>query len=314
VDRDNWSSKFHQVFTPIHFCINQNKKRMKKIFKLTIAIGLVLIANIATAQDLISVETKGSGTPLILLHGMACSSEVWDEVIETLDGNYEFHIVSIKGFGNSSKSNQSHYLEAIRDEVIGYIQTNNLKSPVLMGHSMGGFLGLWIAAVQPDLLAKVISVDGVPYFPSLQMPGMTPEAAKEMTKQIQESMQAQSPEQALANQRMMASTMIATEDKREKVVQMGINSNPEVIAQAFAEMYTNDIRPLMPQIKIPVLVLGSWAAYEAYATKEQIHANFMSQLNDIPNIRFELAETAYHLIFYDEPEWFNQQVNTFLVN
>jgi pimeloyl-ACP methyl ester carboxylesterase len=287
---------------------------MKKIlFLIVILIGSIQPYS-GYSLDLISVEIKGKGKPIILIHGMACSSAVWDELVDKHQANYQFHLVNIKGFGNGAFVKKDHYLASVRDEVVAYIQQSNLHKPVLMGHSMGGFLGLWIAATQPDLLQKVISVDGVPYFPVLQMPGITPELAKQITAQFQESMSRQTPAQTEQNQRMMLASMIATESKIEKVYQMGARSNSDIIGQAFAEMYTTDLRPLMTQIKIPVLVFGSWAAYKAYSTEDQVKANYQDQLKDIKNVQFALAKNAYHFVFYDEPEWFNQQMVSFLQN
>lgn len=287
---------------------------MKKILFLFVILAGFIQPIPSYSLDLISVEIKGKGQPIILIHGMACSSAVWDELVDKHQSNYQFHLVTIKGFGNDAYVQKDHYLSSVKDEVITYIQQSKLNKPVLMGHSMGGFLGLWIAATQPDLLHKVISVDGVPYFPVLQMPGITPEIAKQITAQFQETMNRQTPAQTEQNQRMMLASMIATESKIEKVYQMGARSNSNIIGQAFAEMYTTDLRPLMTQIKIPVLVFGSWAAYKAYSTEEQVKANYQDQLKDIKSVQFALAKDAYHFVFYDEPEWFDQQMLSFLKN
>jgi pimeloyl-ACP methyl ester carboxylesterase len=107
--------------------------------------------------------------------------------------------------------------------------------------------------------------------------------------------------------------MIATESKREKVIEMGMKSNSKMIGQAFYEMYTTDLRADMEKIKAPVLVLGAWYAYRNYgATREITTVNYESQTNNIPKVKLAIADTAYHFIFYDEPEWFYSQVNEFL--
>lgn len=273
--------------------------------------GSLQFANASTA--LVNVEVVGKGRPLILIHGMSCDSSVWDEFVQNYQGRYQLHLVSIKGFGNNEKIESPHYLTQIRDEIIAYIRNKSLQNPVLIGHSMGGFLGLWIGAVEPELLSGIISVDGIPYFPAAQMPGITPEAAQNMADQMKAGMSQMSAEQAKANQEMIVAGMIRNKDKHEKVVKMGISSHPEVVGQAYAEMFTTDIRPLMSNIKTPTLVLGSWAAYGQYGfTKEAISTNFLNQVNLIPTASLEMAASAYHFIFYDEPEWFYGEVDRFL--
>lgn len=271
------------------------------------------IAIVSAATELISTRVVGKGEPIILIHGMACAPEVWDEFVDKYKNKHELHLVRIKGFGNGEKGEANHYLEEVKNELIAYVKDNKLKKPTLIGHSMGGFLGLWAAAEAPELFGKIVSVDGVPYFPVLVMPGITAESAKAVSSQMTTAMSNMSPEAAKANQEMMIASMISNVEKRPKVVNMGIESNPSVIGQAYGEMYTTDIRPLMDKIKVPVLVFGSWAAYGIYgSTMQSVTQNMEAQLKDIPNHKLLVAEKAYHFIFYDEPEWFYSELDKFL--
>lgn len=271
------------------------------------------ISSVIAEPALISTKIVGKGKPIILIHGMACAPEVWDEFVEKYQDKNELHLVRIKGFGNAEKGEANHYLEEVKNELISYVRDNKLNKPTIIGHSMGGFLGLWAAAEAPELFGKIVSVDGVPYFPVLVMPGITAETAKAVSNQMTSAMSNMSPEAKKANQEMMIASMIATEEKRPKVVEMGINSNPTVIGQAYGEMYTTDIRPLMGKIKVPVLIFGSWAAYEMYgSTKETVTIGYQDQIKDIPNSKLLVAEKAYHFVFYDEPDWFYSELDEFL--
>ncbi len=264
-------------------------------------------------NQIITIEKTGQGAPMILIHGMACSAEVWSEVADYYKDSYELHIVSIPGFGNKDTLIASHVLKAIRDAVISYAQEQQLKKPILMGHSMGGFISLWAAAEATDLFGKIISIDGLPYFPVLAMPGITAETAVPIVEQMQQGMRNQNPETARVSQEMMIASMIGKESKREKVVEMGLNSNPDVIAQAMGEMFTTDIRKEVGAIKQPVLAMGSWYAYRDYGvTREMSTMGYKAQFEKIPNARFEMADTALHFIFYDDPDWFYALVDSFL--
>jgi pimeloyl-ACP methyl ester carboxylesterase len=311
------SIKLFFCFPVRQFWINKNKKTMKtqKFNWLIVCILMTVFNtfNLSAAPELISMEIKGKGQPIILIHGMACSSSVWDEFVERYQGSYELHLVTIKGFGNKESSEYGHYLNEVKNELIAYTRDKKLKDAILIGHSMGGFLSLWAASEDPDLFYKIISVDGVPYFPVLQMPGITPETAKPMAESMKTSMTKMDDSTSLANQKMMIASMIATEEKRDKVIKMGMNSNPKVVAQAFGEMFTTDIRPLMGKIQTPVLVFGSWAAYQNFgATKESVTYGYQNQLKDIRNVHLLVADEAYHFVFYDEPDWFYAEIDKFL--
>lgn len=289
------------------------KKIIQKNGAVLLTLLMILTGNLVSGKDIMSTEIIGKGQPLVLIHGMACSSAVWDEVVEAYKDTYEIHLVTLKGFGNKEEVEAPHYLQAVRDELIEYTRSKGLKNTILMGHSMGGFLSLWAAAEAPDLFAKVVSVDGIPYFPVLQMPQITPESAKELAKNMKAGMANMDEKTYRQNQEMMMATMIATESKRPAVVEMGSNSHPAIIGQAYGEMFTTDLRPEMHKIKIPVLVLGAWAAYQMYGVnKASVENNYQSQLKDVENASIAIAEKAYHFIFYDEPDWFFSQVNQFI--
>jgi pimeloyl-ACP methyl ester carboxylesterase len=297
----------------------QNKKVMKKLFlklpAVVLSIALLIMAAEAKSENILSTTIVGKGQPMILIHGMSCSADVWNEVTEHYKNDYEIHLVTLKGFGNKDSVESGHFLKEVRDELIDYVKTNQLKNTILMGHSMGGFLSLWAASEAPNLFAKIITVDGIPYFPAIQMPGLTPERAQSMAQQMQANMKNVSEEAFAQQQNMIISGMIATPEKREEVVEMGINSNRTVTTQAYGEMYTTDIRSEMSKVKTPVLVLGAWAAYEQYgSTKAAVEQTYKAQCKDIKNVKVAVADEAYHFIFYDEPKWFFNQVDSFLAS
>lgn len=289
------------------------KKLIYKLNTALFALAILFMANTMKAEGIISTTVVGKGQPMILIHGMSCSADVWKDVTEHYKNDYEIHLVTLKGFGNKENVESEHFLKEVRDELINYVKTKQLKNTILMGHSMGGFLSLWAASEAPDLFSKIISVDGIPYFPAIQMPGITPESAKNMAQQMQANMKNVDESAFVQQQKMIVASMIATEEKRNEVVEMGINSNRTVTTQAYGEMYTTDIRPEMEKVKVPVLVLGAWAAYEQWgSTRNAVEQNYSAQCKDIENVKVAVADKAYHFIFYDEPEWFFNQVDSFL--
>ncbi|MFD2034259.1 alpha/beta fold hydrolase [Belliella marina] len=288
-------------------------KTTKSILTLLLCMAFTGTIFAQQSEKVMSTTVLGKGQPIILIHGMACTSDVWDDLVGRYKDNYELHLVHIKGFGNDEFVKKDHYLKAILEELISYTKENNLENAILVGHSMGGFLSLWAAAEAPELFEKVVSVDGVPYFPVLQMPGITPESAKPIVEQMTAGMASMNEEQALQNQKTIVETMIATPSKREKVIEMGISSNPKIIGQAYGEMYTTDIRPLMEKIKIPVQVFGAWSAYQNFgATKENVTLGYQNQLKDIKDADLLVAESAYHFVFLDEPDWFYSEMERFI--
>jgi pimeloyl-ACP methyl ester carboxylesterase len=289
---------------------------MKRIFSLP-AIGLLaallLGSLIARAEQHFTVEVKGKGTPLILIHGLTCTGEVWKETVAHYQDRYECHILTLAGFGSTPPALTRNFLETVKNDILVYIKDKKLKKPAIMGHSMGGFLAFWTAASAPGTFSKVIAVDGVPFMPALQMPGATVESAQPMADNIMKSMGNQTQEQFQANTKMYLATMITSPEHINQVAALGASCDVKTQAQVMYEMFTTDLRKNVAAIDCPVLLLGSWIAYKDYGvTHDSATGGFKAQVAAVPNATVEIVDTAKHFIFYDDPAWFFSKTDAFL--
>ncbi len=289
---------------------------MKRLFSLP-AIGLLatmlFIYGVAGAQTFFTVEVKGKGQPMILIHGLFCSGEVWKETVEHYQRKYECHIITVAGFGGNAPRLSENFLEQVKDDVINYSKTKKLKRPVIMGHSMGGFISFWAAASAPDLFEKVIVVDGLPFMPEIQMPGATSESMKGMAEGIRSQMKNQTPEQTRQNQGAYLQNMIVSKERIEQVTEIAVTADVATQAEVMYELFTVDLREEISAIKSPVLLLGAWIAYSQYGvTHDTAMAGYSRQVKNISDCEVALNDTARHFIFYDDPEWFYNKVDTFL--
>jgi pimeloyl-ACP methyl ester carboxylesterase len=267
------------------------------------------------AQELFTVKKSGKGAPMILIHGMACTGEVWEETVAYYNSRFECHVVTLAGFGNTPPKLRPDFLRHVKDELIAYTHKEKLRKPILMGHSMGGYLALWAAASAPGTFEAVVAVDGVPYFPVLQMPYASKEEIAAMAGQMRDMMANQTPEQVRASQPMFLSAMLASKAHYEKISRMGVESHAPTIAAAMYEMYTTDLREEVATIQCPVLVMGSWIGYKDFgATEAATRQAYLQQLKLIKGAEFAMAQKAKHFIFYDDPEWFQATVDEFLGN
>ena len=99
-------------------------------------------------SDRLSVEVIGSGPDVILIPGLASTSDVWARTANRLDDRYRVHLVSIRGFGNvPAGANVDGALVApVAAELRRYIASQGLRRPAVIGHSMGGLVALRAAA------------------------------------------------------------------------------------------------------------------------------------------------------------------------
>lgn len=284
------------------------------ILLLGTAVALLCAVQTSQAQTYFKVEVAGKGKPMILIHGLYCTADVWKETIERYKKEYEIHTLTLAGFGGNPANLNDHFLESVKDDLLAYIKVKNLKKPVLMGHSMGGFLSFWAASSAPGTFSKVIAVDGLPFLTVLQMPGATAEGAKPMAANMRTMMSRdQSEEQTEASQKMILSSMITSPERIALVAAVGKKSDNKTQGQVMYEMFTTDLRENTAAIDCPVLLLGAWIAYKDYGvTHESITAAYTAQVANIKNAKVEITDTGKHFILYDEPVWFYEKVDAFL--
>lgn len=287
---------------------------MKLITALSFALltaGAALSAEPASFR----VTVTGQGKPMILIPGLACPGAVWDTTVARLQDTYECHVVSIAGFGGTpARTESGPLLEAVREELASYIRERHLERPVLVGHSLGGFLALDLAAKHPGLPGRLVIVDSLPFFLGVMRPGATAADAKQMAESTAAAF---SQMDAKAYASMIrngpnGSTMAAGETDLERIIAWGLASDPATVTQAMSEMYATDLREELARITVPTLTLAAWIGYAPYTNREIIGTTYRGQYARLEGVRIEITDTARHFIMLDEPDWMLARMKSFL--
>ncbi|WP_460554544.1 alpha/beta fold hydrolase [Hymenobacter daeguensis] len=260
-----------------------------------------------------TVRVVGKGQPMLLIPGLNCPGAVWDEAVAHYQQRYQCHIITLAGFGGNAPAATlaTPLLPAVRDQLLAYIKTQKLNKPVVMGHSLGGFMALALSTAQPDAIGPLVIVDSLPFLAAVQNPTATVEAVQPMAEKMRQQMkQGHLP---AAAQRQMAAGMATDTARQALIVRWSAASDPATTAQAMYDMYTMDLRADISRITQPVLVLGAWAAYAQYgSTKESTRAIFAQQYARLPQARIEMSEAGRHFLMYDDTAWFLAQSDAFL--
>jgi pimeloyl-ACP methyl ester carboxylesterase len=257
------------------------------------------------------VEVTGSGRPMILIPGLSSAGEVWAGTVARYKSKYECHVLTLAGFAGEP-SIEAPFLETVRLQLSAYIREKKLHKPVIVGHSLGGFLALWIASKEPDLIGALVIVDSLPYIAAAQIPNATVESMKPQAEAMRTGIASQSREQFEKFQPTMLKTMIRDEDKIALVAKWGLASDLKTIGQAMYEMFTIDLQQEIAAIKSPTLVIGTWIGLKQYATREAVEGVFKSQYTKLANYEFALSDKAMHFVMYDDPEWLFEKMDRFL--
>lgn len=104
----------------------------------------------------VHAERYGKGYPLILLHGFCETSAIWEPMIKHLPEGIDAIAVDLPGFGRSDLPNQEFSIADVGSRIIDWIRPMKIPKSVLVGHSLGGYVGLSMLAQAPDLFSTFV--------------------------------------------------------------------------------------------------------------------------------------------------------------
>src|SRR5688572_20110059 len=118
----------------------------------------------AFVSDRISVVTRGDGPDVILIPGLTGHRDGWAGVAAELDERYRLHLIQVNGFsGTAPGANVDGPVSApVAEELARYIAEARLDRPAIIGHSMGGTIGMMLAARHPTSVGRLMVVDMMP--------------------------------------------------------------------------------------------------------------------------------------------------------
>jgi N-formylmaleamate deformylase len=269
-----------------------------------IVAGLILgLAASSSAQDhpSFSVTVTGRGPAIILIPGLLSSGEVWKSTVEKYQQRFTLHTVTLAGFGGPPPIG-SPFLSRVRDELISYMRSQKLSKPIVIGHSLGGFMAFWIASTAPDLVGGVIAVDGVPFLPALGNPSATAETSAAQAKQIASIYASLTPTQLIAQSRMSMSMMITAPADVETAMAWVAKSDAATAGIAVAELSTTDLRQDIANITAPVLLIGAMGSAPE-PMRPTFEKAYHAQVSRLPGARVKMAPAARHFIMFDDPSF-----------
>lgn len=267
----------------------------------------------AVARERIAVEVVGSGPDVILIPGLSSSPDVWKDTVAALPG-YRYHLVHVNGFAGSAPGANANgpFLHPVAHSIAEYIETNHLKAPALVGHSLGGSLALQVAEHHPDLVGKLMIVDMLPFMGVMVGgPAATPDSVKPAATAMRSGIAASQGEARKATIEKTIATMVKTESQRPRAVAHSLASDPAVSAQAMYDLITTDLRTDLPKYKGPMEIL--WVYPPNAPVAEPIYKQFfVASFAGAPQAVVKQIPNSYHFIMWDNPAAFQAELKAFL--
>jgi pimeloyl-ACP methyl ester carboxylesterase len=290
----------------------------KSILAFSLALGLTAAAaspgtklysdSTLVVQDRFSDEIVGRGPDLVFIPGLSSSREVWKATAERLKSHYRLHLIQVAGFaGEEPRANASGpVLIPTAEAIDAYLVAQHLAPAILVGHSLGGTMALYLVEHHPEHLKKVMLVDALPFYAVLMGgPSATPEAMAPMAERIRHS-----PAKMALNDQAIA-WMATSAANRVMIQAWSAASDTSAVLNATADDMTLDLRPGLSSITVPITLV-----YPDYAPVGQMKGGSLTlyggQYAPLKDIKLVEVENSVHFIMFDQPARYAEVLDAFL--
>jgi len=254
-------------------------------------------------EQVLGVEDRGGGTPILFVHGFPLNRTMWAGQIEELAHSFRVIAPDLRGFGESGGDSDVLTMEQFADDLNALLEALHITEPVcLCGLSMGGYIAFRFAEKYAARLRALILCD--------TRSGPDSEEAVKNRRQLAEKVLRSGPETAvttmlpkLVSERTRTDRPEIVERLREMILQTDRRS----IAAALHGMAARpDSTPLLGEIHVPALLL---CGTEDVLTPPGVMQEMAERL---PHAQFvEIPETG-HMAPLEDPAAVNREIRRFL--
>jgi pimeloyl-ACP methyl ester carboxylesterase len=225
-------------------------------------------------------EVAGEGDPVVLVHGLSGSTRWWARNVPDLAKHHRVYLVNLPGFGVLHRSGPRFVLAEATSWLLAWMEAVGLRSAHLVGHSMGGYLSLRLAARRPEAVDKLVLVDpaGMP-------------SGRTMLGHL-------GP--------LLLSARYARPTFLPVLVRDALYAGPLTLLRTTRDLLAEDVRGDLRRVEAPTLLV--WGGRDPLIPPSI--GDVMRA--EIPNSRLLVIERAGHNPMFDRPEDFNGALLAFL--
>lgn len=240
---------------------------------------------------------------LIFIPGWSTGADIWKHQIETFAKTHRIISFDPRSQGESRKMTSGNTPETRAQDLHALLERLGVQHPVLIGWSQGvQDLAAYVDRYGTKELARIVLVDAAVSDGAAGMATRSQETAEQF--KMFAVYQAHQQEYLAGMMRAIISKP-QSDDAIKGLVNTGMKTPPDIgVGMLVADMFGVDRTSALKKIDCPTLIIASSKSGEL--SRQQAAAN------QIPRARFEKIDDAAHAVFIDQPERFNELLESFV--
>ena len=269
-----------------------------------VIVASLLAATSFAGQPMRIDQLGAAGPPILFLPGLNSHADVWRpwaEELASAEPGHRVFLITPAGFAGVTPYKLADGFHAgLLPGLSALLEAKDLRGVTAIGHSAGGLVALMLAQREPDRVGSVLVVDSLPFLAGLFMPGATPQQAVDQAAAMGQQM-AESSESAYREQQAMTlPTYTKTASYLPTLKAWSAESDRATSIAAFKDTLAMDLRPALPEVTQPVLVLAAWDAAMG-VPKDRIDSLYATQYSGLPKASVRIVENSFHFVMFDQP-------------
>lgn len=225
-------------------------------------------------------QVLGEGEPVILVHGLSGSLRWWVRNVQALAQDHRVYLVDLPGFGTMRRMRTRFALVNVAQWLLAWMDAVGIQKAHLVGHSMGGYICIWIAAHRPEVVSRMVLISPAVLSRIRHVFGYTLpllHAIRYLT---------------------ISFFFILAYD--------ALRAGPLTLLRAAQDLLSQDTQEDIKKVAVPTLLV--WGENDTLVPSSVGHL-LQAQ---IPHSQLLILHRAGHVSMYDQPQKFNSAVEAFL--
>ena len=237
-----------------------------------------------TSSELVYFSERGSGPPLLLVHGLMVTGEMFDPVIEHFAGGHRVIVPDLRGHGRSRGLSPPYTAAQLASDLSRLLDHLGIGSAAVLGYSQGGAIAQQLVLDYPKLCDRLVLACTYAFNMATPREWLEGHLAPLLIRIL--------GLRRMANLAVSQSMLHLDQERADWLARLMTNQDQNLMLTAWKETMEFDSRKRLGEIRCPTLIVAG-------ANDQGVPIHHAKMLHDgIPGSRLVIVDGADHALIW----------------